>query len=203
MVTQRAGQAAIERAEVRLPKALALDPDNAQALCEFEDGTKPEPTCPKGSIVGRASAVSPLLKRPLSGPVYFVKNVKRGPTGNLIRTLPMIVVALRGEIAINLIGESNVRGGRIVNTFARLPDASLSRFDLRLEGGGGGILVVTRTRKGLLSLCSPQTAKVAIRGQNGRRDARVIRVKTPCSGKRGQRRRGGGFDRFQGRRSAG
>ena len=49
------GEAGINRAEVRLPKSLALDPDNAQALCEFEDGTKPNPEnrCPKGSIVGR------------------------------------------------------------------------------------------------------------------------------------------------------
>jgi hypothetical protein len=52
------GEAGIQKAVVRLPKSLALDPDNAQALCEFEDGTKDdlENHCPKGSIVGRSRA---------------------------------------------------------------------------------------------------------------------------------------------------
>ncbi len=58
-VTQQGvSEAGIEKAVVRLPKSLALDPNNAQALCEFEDGTKPdlENHCPAGSIVGRARA---------------------------------------------------------------------------------------------------------------------------------------------------
>ncbi|HEX2214989.1 MAG TPA: hypothetical protein VHH12_16355, partial [Mycobacterium sp.] len=72
------GEAGIDRAKVTLPSSLALDPDNAQALCEFDDGTKDdlENHCPEGSIVGRARAVSPLLKQPLLGDVYFVKNVR-------------------------------------------------------------------------------------------------------------------------------
>jgi hypothetical protein len=97
---------------VRLPKSLALDVDNAQALCEFDRGTRPdlENHCPKGSIVGRARAVSPLLNDPLVGDVFFVKNVRIDPdTGNEIRTLPMIVVALRGEIAVNLRGVWDVQ----------------------------------------------------------------------------------------------
>ena len=150
VVTQKGiSEAGIEKAEVRLPKSLALDVDNAQALCEFEDGTKPdlENHCPKGSIVGRARAVSPLLNRPLVGNVYFVKNVRRSSSGNLIRTLPMIIVALRGEIAVNLIGESNVKRGKLVNTFDNVPDAPITRFNLNIKGGRNGILAVTRTRR--------------------------------------------------------
>ena len=66
-LTQRAGDANLKRVQVTLPLSLALDPDNAQALCEFEDGTKADPTCPKGSIVGRAVARTPLLDQPLTG----------------------------------------------------------------------------------------------------------------------------------------
>ena len=131
-------EAGIEKAQVRLPHSLALDVHNAQALCEFESGTKPDPEnhCPKGSIVGSARAVSPLLNRPLTGNVYFTKNVRRSSSGNLIRTLPMIVVALRGEIAINLVGRSNVSKGRLVNTFEDVPDAPITKFNLNITGGG-------------------------------------------------------------------
>ena len=78
-VTQQGvGEAGIDKFVVRLPKSLALDPNNAQALCEFSDGTRDdlENHCPKGSIVGRARAVSPLLNNPLVGNVYFVKNIR-------------------------------------------------------------------------------------------------------------------------------
>jgi len=178
------GEAGIERAEVRLPKSLALDPDNAQALCDFEDGTSanPEGRCPSGSIVGRAQAVSPLLNRPLVGNVYFVKNVRRSSTGNLIRTLPMLIVALRGEIAINLKGESNVKRGKLVNTFANVPDAPISRFDLNIKGGKNGIVAVTRTRRAKIDLCRSgrQIAEADMDGHNGRVHDRDVVLRKPC-----------------------
>jgi hypothetical protein len=185
-VTQRSGEAGIQKAEVRLPKSLALDPSNAQALCEFADGTKDdlENRCPKGSIVGRAKATSPLLKKPLSGNVYFVKNIRIDPnTGNQIRTLPMIIVALRGEIAINLRGESSTtKAGKLVNTFDNVPDAPVSKFNLNINGGNTGILAVTRTRKGKINLCAGRhIAESDIDGHNSRQQALDIGMKTPCS----------------------
>jgi hypothetical protein len=189
-------EAGIERAEVRLPKSLALDPDNAQALCEFDDGTKAdlENHCPKGSIVGRARAVSPLLNRPLAGNVYFVKNVRRSASGNLIRTLPMVVVALRGEIAVNLKGTSDVKGGKLVNTFAGVPDAPITKFNMNIKGGKRGILAVTRTRRSRLDLCRGRHLAIAnIDGHNGRRYDTDVRMKTPCKAPRksGARKRSG------------
>jgi hypothetical protein len=190
-VAQKRGQAAISRVEVRLPKSLALDPDNAQALCEYADGIKPEPTCPKGSIVGRAKAVSPLLSRPLRGNVFFVKNVRTNPkTGALIRTLPMLVVALRGEIAVNVRGEATTKRGKLISTFANVPDAPISSFNMNLAGGKRGILTVTRTRRARINLCtSRQSAEADIDAHNGRRYDRTIRVKTPCKTKKATRKR--------------
>jgi hypothetical protein len=190
-VTQKADEAGIAKAAVRLPLSLALDPDNAGALCEFDEGTKAEPMCPKGSIVGRAKAASPLLKRPLAGNVYFVKNVRRSSSGNLIRTLPILVVALRGEIAVNLRGTTSVKGGRLVNTFASVPDAPISRFDLGIKGGKNGILVVTKRRDGSnINLCSGrQVAKVGMNGHNGRRYSKSIGVRPPCAKRKGTAKR--------------
>jgi hypothetical protein len=183
------GEAGIGKAEVRLPKTLALDVDNAQALCEFEDGTKPdlENHCPKGSIVGRARARTPLLNDDLAGNVYFVKNVRIDPdTGNEIRTLPMIIAALRGEIAVNLIGESDVKGGKLVNTFDDIPDAPISQFNLNIRGGKNGILAVTRTRRSLINLCSAgrQIAEADMDGQNGKRHDFNVNMRKPCPKRR-------------------
>jgi hypothetical protein len=187
---QAADQAGIGRAKVTLPAALALDPDNAQALCEFTDGTKPdlENHCPKGSIVGRARATTPLLERDLAGDVYFVKNVRKDKrTGNEIRTLPMIVVALRGEIAINIRGEaSTTKAGSLVSTFANVPDAPISAFNLNIDGGSNGILAVTRTRKAKISLCgkpNSHRAGIEIDGHNGKTVDYATTVKTPCKAK--------------------
>jgi hypothetical protein len=182
------GEAGIDKAVVRLPKSLALDPENAQALCEFEDGTKPdlEKHCPKGSIVGRARAKTPLLDRDLVGNVYFVKNVRKdSKTGNTIRTLPMIVVALRGEVAINLIGESSTtKSGKLVNTFNNVPDAPITKFNLNIKGGKTGIIAVTRTRRAKINVCaSRQIAEADMDGQNGRVRDFNVRVKTPCTKK--------------------
>jgi hypothetical protein len=185
VVRQAKGQANIARARVVLPKSLALDPSNARALCEFEDGIKPdlEDHCPKGSIVGRARARTPLLERPLVGDVYFVKNVRVDKTtGNKIRTLPMLIVALRGEIAINLKGTSSVRGGRLVNMFASVPDAPVTQFNLNIKGGDNGILLVTENARGRIDICTRrQTANVRMAGQNAKRANFRVRVKTPCT----------------------
>ena len=82
------------------------------ALCEFADGSKVEPTCPKGSIVGTASATTPILDEPLSGPVYFVKNVRKDPkSGRDIRTLPKLVIPMTGQngVKLTLTGTSDVQ----------------------------------------------------------------------------------------------
>ncbi len=175
---QRRGDANLRRVSVKLPLSLALDPENAQALCEFKDGTKVEPTCPRGSIVGRARAATPLLDEPLTAPVYFVKNVRIDPrSGRPIRTLPMLVIPLRGQgIALNIKGTSHVSGDRLVSTFDTIPDAPVTRFELNLEGGRNGILTVSGT-----NVCRrAQVASVQIDGQNGKASDRATTLKTPC-----------------------
>ena len=187
-VTQRRGDANLKRVQVKLPLSLALDPDNAQALCEFKDGTKVDPTCPKGSIVGRAKAVTPILNEPLSAPVYFVKNVRIDPkTKRQIRTLPMLIIPLRGEngIKLNLKGTSKVSDDHLVNTFEAIPDAPVSRFDLTINGGKNGILVSNG------NLCrKKQVADVDIDGQNNKRSDRNTTFSTSaCKSSRSKRRR--------------
>ncbi|MCU1675443.1 MAG: hypothetical protein JWM93_201 [Frankiales bacterium] len=176
-VTQPAGQANIKQVQVTLPLSLALDPDNARALCEFADGLKG--TCPATSVIGTATARTPLLDHPLSGKVYFVKGVRQSKTGALIRTLPTLLVQLRGDIDLDLRATTSVDAkSRLVTTFAPIPDAAVSSFSLKLDGGKHGILVVTAHK----DVCNgAQKAALVAAGYNGKQQKSTVTLTPPCS----------------------
>jgi hypothetical protein len=178
LLTQDRGQANIRRVEVRLPLSLALDPSNAGGLCEYAEGQKTDPNCPVSSVIGRARAITPLLDRSLTGNVYFVKGVRKDPvSGRLIRTLPTLLVTLRGQVAINLRATTAVKHNQLVSTFAKVPDARVSRFELTLKGGKGGILVVTNNR----NICkAKQNATTLLDAHNGRTSDTNTTITTPC-----------------------
>ena len=177
VLTQPSKQANMKQVKIALPLSLALDPDNADGLCEYAEGQKVDPKCPKGSIVGSAVARTPVLNQPLRGPVYFVKGVRFGKNGRPIRTLPTLLVALRGEVALNVRATTSVsREGKLVTTFPVVPDAPVSRFDLSLKGGSKGILTVSQGR-----LCgAKQVSAAQFDAHNGKRVSRGVTMKTPC-----------------------
>ncbi len=171
VVTQGDGEAGIQSARVSLPLSLALDPANAKQLCEFDAGLRGQ--CPRASIIGRAKAVTPVLDEPLSGPVYFVKGVRTDPrTGRQIRTLPTLLAQLRGEAGIDVRASTSVERGRLVTTFAALPDAPITRFELNV----GKVLVTSR------SLCGKrQVAASVLGGHNGKASKRNVAIALPCA----------------------
>ena len=177
-LTQPGGQSNLKKVAVALPLSLALDPDNANGLCEFVDGSKPTPTCPKASIVGSATAVTPILGQPLTGPVYFVKNIRKDPkSGREIRTLPKLVIPLEGEnsLKLTLTGTSNVVDDQLVTTFDQVPDAPVTSFKLNIVGGKGGILTVSGA-----DICkATQIAEQQVEGQNGKQVDTDIYIQTP------------------------
>ncbi len=177
-LTQPEGQANLKKVRVALPLSLALDPDNANGLCEFVDGSKVTPTCPAASIVGRAAATTPILDEPLTGPVYFVKNVRKDPkSGRDIKTLPKLVIPLVGQngVKLTLTGTSDVVDDQLVTTFDNVPDASVSSFTLDISGGKGGILAVSAT-----DICkSTQVAGQEIVGQSNKAADADVFIQTP------------------------
>ena len=168
LVTQRPGEAALKSAEVTLPLSLALDPDHAASenLCEYTDGLADR--CPQKSVIGTATAISPLLKAPLTGKVFFVKGVRTDPkSGRQIRTLPTLLLELRGEVSLNLRATSSVPDNKhLVSTFSMIPDAPISSFTLKLDRGKNGILVVTDGANVCAATEKPFLSAVA---QNGKR----------------------------------
>ncbi len=164
-----------------LPLSMALDPDNSTSddLCEFTVGQATVPECPASSIIGTATAKTPLLDEPLTGPVYFVKNVRIDrKSGRQIKTLPALVTVLRGGgVTLVLRANSNVIDNKLVTTFDNIPDAPVSTFRLDIKGGKKGILVVSGA-----DLCKgTQVADQEIDGQNGETADAKITMSTPCS----------------------
>jgi hypothetical protein len=83
VLTPRRGDANLRRVEVRLPLTLALDLRNANSLCSFEAGQAGR--CPRRAIIGRASARTALLTKPLVGRIYLVEGRRTTPDGQQVR----------------------------------------------------------------------------------------------------------------------
>ena len=112
--------------------------------------------------------------------MYFVKGIRTDPkTGRQIKTLPTLLVQLRGDIALDLRATTAVDAkSRLVTTFAPIPDAAVSSFRLKLAGGKHGILAVTN-RNGLCT--GAQKAALVATGHNGKRAPSTVTLETPCS----------------------
>jgi hypothetical protein len=153
VITAKGADATIRSAHVRLPKGVASNTRSLNAACApdaFAAGR-----CPEQSHIGNAVAHSPLLRDPVTGPVFLVKQ----PRG-----LPRLVVQFRSPIAFQLQGIVNIgkRGG-IGTTFPVVPDLPITRFTLRFHGGAYGALALTR------NICRRALRLPAtFQGQNGR-----------------------------------
>jgi hypothetical protein len=176
-VTQKDGEANIRQVKVTLPLSLALDPGNAESLCEYTDGLKK--ACPEKSVIGTATARTPLLPHALQGKVYFVKGVRFAKNGRAIPTLPSLLVRLKGDVALDLRATTEVDSkSRLVTTFGNIPDAAVSSFRMTLAGGKHGILVVTTDQ----DVCAgTQKALVAQTAQNGKLRNLTTALGTPCA----------------------
>ena len=174
VLAPRKGDANISRVAVSLPRSEFLDQAHIRTVCTRVQFAAE--SCPKGAVYGHAVAFSPLLDKPLRGPVYLRSS------DNL---LPDLVAALKGPasqpIEVDLVGRiDSVRGG-IRTTFEAAPDAAVSRFVLTMQGGKKGLLVNSR------DLCARPSRVIArFKGHNGRRHNPKPLLKNDC-GKRSKK----------------
>ncbi len=177
-VTQASGQANIGQVQVTLPLSLALDPDNAQGLCRVRRWAARRVP----ADVGDRQRYSPdAAARPAAQRQGLLRQgVRTDPkTGRQIKTLPTLLVQLRGDIALDLRASTAVDAkSRLVTTFAPIPDAAVSSFRLTLAGGKHGILAVT-SRNGLCT--GAQKAALVATGHNGKRAPSTVTLQTPCA----------------------
>ena len=170
---KKGAYANIASAQVALPHSEFLDQGSIGKAC-----TKTLITvraCPASSIYGKVKAWTPLLDKPLEGPVYLV--------GGYGYKLPAMVAELNGQIRALLVGKVDTgKSGGIRNTFEAAPDAPVEKFVLELKGG---------KKYGLLenseNIClKPQKAGAAFKAQNGRALSYPVTIKNSCKSKKGK-----------------
>jgi hypothetical protein len=168
ILTARGDDANIARASVALPHALFLDQASLGRICTRVQFAANQ--CPKKSIYGHARAITPLLGKPLEGPVYLRSSNN---------TLPDMVAHLQGQVDVDLVGRIDSFKGGIRTTFDRVPDVPVTKFVMTLPGGKKGLLVNSR------SLCAkPVKAIIRIKGQNGKKANSKPKLRTPCKKKK-------------------
>jgi len=130
VLTQAAGEAGLARVSVTLPSYVSARLPVVEAACtqaQFDAGR-----CEQARI-GSAVATTPLLRDPLQGGIYLVRAAGR--------PLPNIVIALRSQVAVDLVGRVSIPGGRrLAATFPSVPDVPIRRVVLRFSGGREGVV---------------------------------------------------------------
>jgi hypothetical protein len=167
-LTTKEGQANVALASVALPHAIFLDQSSLGTVC-----TRPQfaaEQCPQKSVYGHAIAESPLLAKPLEGPIVLRSSNN---------TLPDMVAHLKGQVNIDLDGRIDSYKGGIRTTFARIPDLPVSKFVIVLPGGKHGLLQAST------NLCAkPVKGIIRLTGQNSRKSNRHVKIQTPCKKKK-------------------
>jgi hypothetical protein len=129
-ITQGPDESASKTSKVTLPAVLAPNPAVLGSICS--QSAYSSDTCPPESQVGVATAVTPLLADPLTGPIRLVDN----PGG-----LPKVVVYLNGVFSTRLVGDIAIGSGGTTTTFSDLPDSPISSLQLAFSGGARGQFV--------------------------------------------------------------
>jgi hypothetical protein len=183
VLTQPKGDNAnLAGATVVLPKGMLIANSHINSPCtrvQFNSTSVPGGGCPTKSILGTAKVWTPLLEKPEEGNVYFRSNGGE-------RQLPDMVVALRGQIPLQLVGfidsvgKKGAEVRRVRSRFLNLPDAPVSRFELKLSGGKKGLLENSK------NLCKGgDQAKFQLTGQNGKSHDTEPKVQVQCGKKNG------------------
>jgi uncharacterized repeat protein (TIGR01451 family) len=122
-------QANIAKVKVELPKRLPSRLSTLQKACVETVFYANPAGCPAGSVVGTATAVTPIIPVPLTGPAYFVSH------GGA--KFPELIIVLQGYgVTLDLHGETFIsKQGVTTSTFATVPDAPVGSFELKLLQG--------------------------------------------------------------------
>jgi hypothetical protein len=155
-VSSTFGHANIAKVHVTLPGKLPSRLETLKLACTEAQFNADPAGCPAGSFVGTATAHTPVLPVPLTGPAIFVSHGGAG--------FPNLDVVLQGDgVTVQLVGDTFINKQSITSsTFEGLPDLPISQFDLVLPAGPHSAL------SGNGNMCSkPLYMPTTLTGQNG------------------------------------
>jgi hypothetical protein len=154
-------QANIKSVKVALPVALPSRLSTIQQACPEGVFAVNPASCPAGSNIGTATASTPVLASPLSGPAYLVSHGGAA--------FPDLMMILQGEgIVFDLVGSIDIRKGITSSTFASVPDAPISTFELSLPQGPHSALATNLPAKAHGNLCGTSlTMPTTLTAQDG------------------------------------
>jgi hypothetical protein len=194
-VEARTGDANIGKVELQLPEHLPSRLETLQNACLAKTFEENPAKCNPLAVVGSATAHTPLLNAPVTGPAYLVSHGGE--------KFPDLVFLLQGEgVKIELVGHTDIKKGITYSRFESVPDAPITSFETVFPKGTDSILgafgnicelelnapttIIAQNNKRFeqethisLTGCPPSVkiAKVALSGK-----ALVVSVKTPSGG---------------------
>jgi hypothetical protein len=158
-------QANVAKVKVSLPKQLPSRLTTLQKACTAEVFDQNPAACPPASRVGTATATTPIIPVPLTGPAYFVSH------GGA--KFPELVIVLSGYgVTVQLHGETFISNAGITSsTFRQVPDVPIGTFELNLPQGANSALAANG------NLCvAALKMPTAFTAQNGATIHRTTRV---------------------------
>jgi hypothetical protein len=168
---QATTQSAIASVKVDLPIQLPSRLTTLQKACLAKVFEENPAKCPKESLVGNATAITPVLPVPLNGPAYFVSHGGEA--------FPSLIVILQGYgVSVELIGTTLIKNGITSSTFKQVPDVPITSFDLNLPQGPFSALGANLPESAKGSFCGQKLVMpTSFTGQNGA----VVHQNTPIS----------------------